>query len=103
MKKESIRTKQIPILVTLSGAGLACLISVIQGVEFSIFFRRLLVSVIVFGIIGIAVRICLEIGFKLEREEEQKKASMHDADDVQITEGIDHDHSHEESDEDGQS
>lgn len=101
MKKDSIRTRQIPILVTLAGAGLACLISVLQGVDFSIFFKRLVCSVIIFGIIGISVKIWLDIGFKVEKEEEEKKESKQQEDEVQITEGKEN--SPDESDDDGQS
>lgn len=103
MKKDSIHTKQIPILITLAGAGLACLLSVLQGADFSVFFKRLLCSVIIFGIIGITVRIWLDMGFKIEKAEEKKKESKKQEDDVQITEGNEFEHFQDESDKDGQS
>lgn len=60
-------------MVTLMGAGLSCLISVLQDADFSVFFRRFVISVVVFAAIGIAVRLFLDFGFKVDKEEEEKK------------------------------
>ena len=69
-----MNTRQIPIFVTLLGAAVACLISVLQGVEFSIFFFRFLISVLVFCVLGTAVKMFIDSGFKEEAALEAAEA-----------------------------
>ena len=54
-----MNTKPIPIIVTLMAAGVSCVISVIQGVDFTTFLVRLICVIIIFYIVGIAVGIIL--------------------------------------------
>ncbi len=64
-----MNTKQVPILITLLGALVACVLTVLQGVEFSVFFFRFLIAVLVFGVIGTAVKILLDVEFNPKPEE----------------------------------
>lgn len=77
-------TKTIPIMITLAAAFIACLISILQHVELKVYVERLLFSVIVFGIIGIIVRVILDRFFFREKdylEAIDEKASKEDEED----------------------
>ncbi|MBR1628093.1 MAG: hypothetical protein IJ679_02355 [Lachnospiraceae bacterium] len=54
-----MNTKPIPIILTLSAAGVSCFISVLQEVAFPTFVLRLLLTVVFFYIVGIVVGILL--------------------------------------------
>ncbi len=54
-----MNTKSIPIIITLSAAGISCVISILEGVDFPTFLVRLLLTVLFFYIIGIIVGIIL--------------------------------------------
>lgn len=60
VKVRPTNTKTIPIIITLAAALTACIMSILQHVEFKIYVERLLISVIVFGIIGIVIRVILD-------------------------------------------
>ncbi len=62
-----LKTKSLPIIITLLGAGIACVISVIQFTDFSIFFTRLIKAVIFFGIIGVVVKLVLDLMFNSKK------------------------------------
>lgn len=73
-----MKTKQIPITVVLMGAAAACVISILQQVEFSVFFKRLLITVIVFSIIGTFAKIALDAVFNKKAEEEDSQTAETD-------------------------
>lgn len=64
-----MNTKPIPILIVLLASCIACGISVFQRVEFTVFFHRFLYTVLIFTVIGIVVKILLDIAFKKNEEE----------------------------------
>jgi flagellar biosynthesis/type III secretory pathway M-ring protein FliF/YscJ len=65
-----MNTKQIPILIVLLAAGISCVFSIVQKVSFSIFFRRFLITVLVFTVVGWIVKELLDRAFPPEEEEE---------------------------------
>ncbi len=73
MKAKRINAKPIPIMVTLLAAGISCVASIVQGVPFSVFTMRLLGSVVVFGILGIVLRVVIERSFKVMEEEPEEE------------------------------
>ena len=67
-----MKTKLIPIIIVLIATAISCFASVIQGVSFDIFTKRLFWTVIIFAIIGVIVRLVMYQGFQtMETEEEQ--------------------------------
>lgn len=69
---KGLKTKPLPIIIVLIAAGLSSVISIIQGQDFSTFFFRLLVSVLVFAFLGSLVKMVLDMVFnrKVPVEEE---------------------------------
>ena len=55
-----MNTKPIPIFIVLMACGIASVIYVIQGVEFSAFCTRFIWTTVVFLILGIIVKIILD-------------------------------------------
>ena len=55
-----MKTKPIPIIITLAAALLSCVISIVEHVEFSVFVSRLLVVVLVFLTMGTIIKMILE-------------------------------------------
>lgn len=82
MKKEYTEpnTRPIPILITLAAAGISCLTSILKGLSFADFVWHLLITVIIFGILGCLVRVFLDMGFKIDKKEEEKKEEDAEAD-----------------------
>ncbi|MDD6551287.1 MAG: hypothetical protein PUF16_05850 [Lachnospiraceae bacterium] len=68
-------TRPVPILITLTAAGISCVVSIMKQLSFADFVLRLLITVIIFGILGCLVRVFLDMGFKVDKKEEEKKAS----------------------------
>ncbi len=66
-------TRPIPILITLAAAGISSVVSVLKDVSFGRFVVNLLITVIIFGIFGSLVRVFLDMGFKVDKKEEEKK------------------------------
>ena len=66
-----MNTKPIPIMITLIAAFISCIASVIQGVSFGVFTKRLLLSVLCFAVIGIIVRVVIDRSFKTMEEENE--------------------------------
>lgn len=74
-----MKTKSIPIIIVLIAAAISCFASVIQGVSFDIFTKRLFWTVIIFAIIGVIVSIVMHQGFRtMESEEEQTEEVAED-------------------------
>lgn len=68
---DGLNTRPLPIIITLTAAGLSCVLSIIQGRDFSIFFLRLLVSVLVFSFLGSLIKILLDFIFNKKPKEEE--------------------------------
>lgn len=68
---DGLKTRPLPIIITLIAAGLSCVLSIIQGKDFSTFFVRLLVSVLVFSFLGSLVKILLDFIFNRKPKEEE--------------------------------
>lgn len=66
-------TRPIPIMVTLAAAGISSVVSILKEVSFSRFVINLLITVIIFGILGSLIRVFLDMGFKFDKKEEEKK------------------------------
>lgn len=66
-------TRPIPIMVTLAAAGISSVVSILKEVSFSRFVINLLITVIIFGIFGSLIRVFLDMGFKVDKKEEEKK------------------------------
>ena len=90
-----MNTKPIPIIITLLAAGVSCAISFLQGVEFSTFLVRLLLTVLFFYLIGIVVGILMYNAFPPSPKEEPDSSGGGDAqessDAVDGTTGLDQD------------
>lgn len=74
MKYNKPNTRPVPILITLAAAGISCVISILQGASLREYVIRLLLTVIIFGIFGSLVRVFLDMGFRADQKEEEKKA-----------------------------
>lgn len=59
-KEKPVNTRTLPAIIVLSAALISCAFSLIQKVEFGVFVGRLFLSVVIFGIIGVAVRVILD-------------------------------------------
>ncbi|MCR5453292.1 MAG: hypothetical protein K6F00_11770 [Lachnospiraceae bacterium] len=66
-----MNTKQIPIIIVLLSAGIVCVISIVQGAEFSVFFRRFVTTVLIFTVVGTIVKILLDQAFGTGEEDEE--------------------------------
>ena len=79
-----MKTKQIPIIITLLAAGITCLVSAIQDVSFSVYTKRLLIAVICFALIGTGIRVLLDRSFRVMEEdtEEGKSEDASEDDDI---------------------
>lgn len=56
--------KGIPIIITLVACLITCVVSIIQGVEFSVFFLRFVVVLGIFGTISIIIAVIIRMNFK---------------------------------------
>ncbi|QFJ55504.1 hypothetical protein [Pseudobutyrivibrio xylanivorans] len=63
--KTQINTKPIPIIITLAAAFIACVMSIVQHVEFSVFVARLLVVVVIFLFMGTVIKLILDYAFRV--------------------------------------
>ncbi len=59
-----MKTKPIPIMITLTAALISCVTSIIQKVEFSVFLSRLIIVVAIFLVMGTIIKIILDYSFK---------------------------------------
>lgn len=75
-----MNTKPIPAIIVLLAAGISCVASILQQVNFAIFTKRLFFSVLVFFIIGFIIKIALDKCFPIKEVEEDTEE--------QETEGI---------------
>lgn len=66
-------TRPIPIMVTLAAAGISSVVSILKEVSFSRFVINLLITVIIFGILGSLIRVFLDMGFNVDKKEEEQK------------------------------
>ena len=58
-----MNTKPVPIIIVLTASAVACVISILQRVEFGVFFYRLLITVLVFAVIGVVAKMALDAVF----------------------------------------
>lgn len=73
MKYNTPNTRPVPIIITLAAAGISCVINILKGATFSEFVWRLVATVVIFGLLGCFVRVFLDMGFKIDRKEEEAK------------------------------
>jgi hypothetical protein len=66
-------TKPLPIIICLLASGIACVISILQGVDFGIFVRRFALTALVFYLLGVIVRVVIDRTFKIDMEETLKQ------------------------------
>lgn len=59
-----MKTKPIPIIITLAAALISCVISIVEHVDFSVFVSRLLVVVLVFLTMGTIIKMILDYSFR---------------------------------------
>lgn len=64
-----MKTKPIPIIITLAAAFISCAISIYQKVEFGDFVLRLLIVVVVFLVLGTIIKILLDSSFVVMEEQ----------------------------------
>lgn len=69
-----MKTKSIPVIIVLIAAAISCFASVIQGVSFDVFTKRLFWTVIIFTVIGVVVSILMNRGFQTMVEDARKDA-----------------------------
>lgn len=71
-KEKPVNTRTLPAIIVLSAALISCAFSLLQGVEFRIFVGRLFFSVLIFGFIGIVVRVILDRYFFNRNSKEEE-------------------------------
>ncbi len=59
-----MNTKPVPIIITLAAAFISCVISIMQHVEFGVFVSRLLITVVIFLVMGTIIKMILDYSFK---------------------------------------
>lgn len=69
-----MKTKSIPVIIVLTAAAISCFASVIQGVSFDVFTKRLFWTVIIFTVIGVVVSILMNRGFQTMVEDAREDA-----------------------------
>lgn len=62
-----MKTKPIPIMITLAAAFISCVASIMQGVDFSVFVSRLAITAVVFLVLGTIIKMILDAAFKEEK------------------------------------
>lgn len=75
-----MKTKTIPIIITLSAASISCLFSLIGHADMRIFVLRLLVSVLLFYVIGCFVKFFVDKIFDKQKDEDEEQAASNDED-----------------------
>ncbi len=59
-----MKTKPIPIIITLAAALISCVISIVERVEFSVFVYRLFFVVLIFLAMGTIIKMVLDYSFR---------------------------------------
>lgn len=67
-----MKTKQIPVLITLIAGLITCIVSFLYQINTVSFVKALFLVVIVFFVLGSVVKIVLDKNFPLEENEEQE-------------------------------
>ncbi len=70
-----MKTKQIPIIITLLAAGITCLVSVVQRASFAVYTKRLLLAVVCFAVIGTVIKVILDRSFRVMEEDTEEGES----------------------------
>ena len=70
-----MKTKYIPALVMLLAGVVNCLYTMLSGMSLLDFTKRLLIVLIIFYIIGVVVKIVIDMNFKDLGDDSQKKQS----------------------------
>ena len=70
-----MKTKYIPALVMLLAGLVNCLYTMLSGMSLLDFTKRLLIVLIIFYIIGVVVKIVIDMNFKDLDDDNQKKQS----------------------------
>lgn len=78
--EKPVNTRPLPAIIVLSAALISCAFSLLQGVEFRVFVGRLFFSVLIFGFIGIIVRVILDRYFFNRNSKEEEEAGEKDGD-----------------------
>ncbi len=81
-----MNTKPIPAIITLIGAAICCAVSLVMGFSFAVFVKRFALTVLIFYVLGLTIKICLDIGFKVDKED---TAAMEEMDDQGLEAGED--------------
>ena len=79
-KDKPVNTRTLPAIIVLSAALISCAFSLLQGVEFRVFVARLFFSVVIFGIIGLIVRVILDRYFFNRNSKEEEETDGKDED-----------------------
>ncbi|SDB10299.1 hypothetical protein [Eubacterium oxidoreducens] len=79
-----MKTKQIPLIIMLIGGAASSLISVLTGVSSKIMLERLLITLVVFLVLGGVIKIIVDKNFKNilepDEQEETEEISTEDGD-----------------------
>ena len=67
-KNKAPNTKTVPITIILAAAFISCVVSIYQGASFETFTMRLLVTVVVFMVLGVIIKMVLDYAFKTMEE-----------------------------------
>lgn len=70
-----MKTKQIPILITLAGGLLTCILGFVMQMETNQFVKTLVIVLISFYILGCIAKVVLDKNFKEETEEATEEAA----------------------------
>ena len=92
-KSQKPNTKTVPIVITLAAAFISCLMSILQHVEFQVFTMRLLVTVVIFLVLGTIAKLVLDYSFKTFDEtplvEEESLDASDETEEDSDSEGLD--------------
>ena len=87
-----MKTKPVPIIITLAAAFISCVMSIVQKVDFSVFVGRLVVVVFIFLFMGTVIKMILDYAFKtlepisMDEDNSSGEALLDEEDDLENVE-----------------
>ncbi len=87
-----MKTKPVPIIITLAAAFISCVMSIVQKVDFSVFVGRLVVVVFIFLFMGTVIKMILDYAFKtlepisMDEDNSSDEALLDEEDDLENVE-----------------
>ncbi len=89
--KKPVNTKLVPAFIALLAASISCVTSILQRVDFSLFTKRLVISTLVFLLLGTIIKMLLDYSFKVMEEDATVEGEENAVIDQENLENIDSD------------